>query len=92
YTQRDIDHAAGGDLMELSAEEAWETIKDCAQCDKQWKNPTSTISDQTIANLKAQLVGNEMVRVKIPRCMSWLDAYDEPLGDLDMMEDEAENS
>ncbi|GKE30605.1 hypothetical protein Tco_1445989, partial [Tanacetum coccineum] len=72
YTQRDIDHATGGDLMELSAEEAWETIEDCAQCDKQWQNPTSTISDQSIANLKAQLVGNEMVRVKIYRCMSWL--------------------
>ncbi|GKF88214.1 hypothetical protein Tco_0259091, partial [Tanacetum coccineum] len=85
YTQRDIDYAAGGDLMELSAEEAWETIEDCAQCDKQWKNPTSTISDQSIANLKAQLVGNEMVRVKIPRCMSWLgstNAYDEPISSL----------
>ncbi|GJS40409.1 hypothetical protein Tco_0565452 [Tanacetum coccineum] len=33
----------------------------------------------------------EMVMVKIPKCMSWLDAYDEPIGDLDMMEDEAEN-
>ncbi|GJU92944.1 ribonuclease H-like domain-containing protein [Tanacetum coccineum] len=32
-----------------------------------------------------------MVMVKVPWCMSWLDAYDEPLGDLDMMEDEAEN-
>ncbi|GJR61321.1 hypothetical protein Tco_1503483 [Tanacetum coccineum] len=66
YTQRDIDHAAGGDLMKLSGEEARETIEDCAQCDKQWKNPTNTTSDQTIANLKAQLVGNEVVRVKIP--------------------------
>ncbi|GKA98641.1 hypothetical protein Tco_0826578 [Tanacetum coccineum] len=34
----------------------------------------------------------EIVMVKIPRCMSWLDAYDEPIGDLDIMEDEAENS
>ncbi|GKE36242.1 hypothetical protein Tco_1459647 [Tanacetum coccineum] len=33
----------------------------------------------------------EMVMVKIPRCMHWLDTYDEPIGDLDMMEDEAEN-
>ncbi|GJU59654.1 hypothetical protein Tco_1237420 [Tanacetum coccineum] len=49
-----------------------------------------TISDQTIANLKAQLVGNEVVRVKIPKCMSWL-AYDEPIGDLDMMKDEVDN-
>ncbi|GKB42522.1 hypothetical protein Tco_0887464, partial [Tanacetum coccineum] len=32
-----------------------------------------------------------VVRVKIPSCMSWLDAYDEPLGDLDMMDDKVEN-
>ncbi|GKB22168.1 hypothetical protein Tco_0856091 [Tanacetum coccineum] len=87
----DINHAAGGNLKGLSAEEAWETIKDCAQCDKQWKTPTSTISDQTIKNLKDHLVGNEVVRVKIPKCMSWLDAYDEPIGDLDMMEDKVDN-
>ncbi|GJU35528.1 hypothetical protein Tco_1183882 [Tanacetum coccineum] len=31
----------------------------------------------------------EMVMVKMPKCMSWLD--DEPIGDLDMIEDEAEN-
>ncbi|GKA55533.1 hypothetical protein Tco_0754605 [Tanacetum coccineum] len=82
----------GGNLRGLSAEEAWETIKDYAQCDKQWKIPTSTISDQTIANLNGQLVRNEVVRVKIPSCMSWLDTYDEPLGDRDMMEDKVENS
>ncbi|GKF09936.1 hypothetical protein Tco_0044160, partial [Tanacetum coccineum] len=29
--------------------------------------------------------------VKIPRCMQWLDTYDEPIGDLDMMEDEVDN-
>ncbi|GJR67846.1 hypothetical protein Tco_0013911 [Tanacetum coccineum] len=81
----------GGNLRGLSAEEAWKTIEDCAQCDKQWKTPTSTISDQTIANLKDQLVRNEVVRVKIPSCMSWLDAYDEPLGYLDIMEDKVEN-
>ncbi|GKD03213.1 hypothetical protein Tco_1178187 [Tanacetum coccineum] len=33
----------------------------------------------------------EMVMVKIPRCMQWLDTYDEPIGDLDMMEDEVDN-
>ncbi|GJT58988.1 hypothetical protein Tco_1002521 [Tanacetum coccineum] len=82
---------SGGNLKGLSAEEAWEAIEDCAQCNKQWKNPTSTISDQTIANLKDQLVGNEVVRVKIPSCMSWLDAYDEPLGDLDMVEDKVDD-
>ncbi|GKD09515.1 hypothetical protein Tco_1189200, partial [Tanacetum coccineum] len=81
----------GRNLKGLSAEEAWETIEDCAQRDKQWKNPTSTISDQTISNFKAQLVGNEVVRVKIRKCMSWLDAYDEPIGDLDMMKDKVDN-
>ncbi|GJT48106.1 ribonuclease H-like domain-containing protein [Tanacetum coccineum] len=30
---------------------------------------------------------NEVVRDKIPKCMSWLDAYDEPINDLDMMKD-----
>ncbi|GKE29773.1 hypothetical protein Tco_1445157 [Tanacetum coccineum] len=91
YTQIDINYAAGENLKGLSAEEAWGTIEDCAQCDKQWKTPTSTISDQTITNLKDHLVGNEVVRVKIPKCMSWLDAYDEPIGDLDMMEDKVDN-
>ncbi|GJU36973.1 hypothetical protein Tco_1185327 [Tanacetum coccineum] len=77
YTKIDINHATGGNLRILSVEEAWETIEDCAQCDKQWKNPTSIISDQTIANLKAQLVENEVVRIEIPKCMAWLD--DEPI-------------
>ncbi|GJS50533.1 ribonuclease H-like domain-containing protein [Tanacetum coccineum] len=88
YTQIDINHAAGGNLKGLSAEEAWETIEDCAQCNKQWKNPTS---DQTITNLKDHLVGNEVVRVNIPKCMSWLEADDEHIGDLDMMEDKVDN-
>ncbi|GJZ23259.1 hypothetical protein Tco_0560718 [Tanacetum coccineum] len=74
-------------LKGSSSEEACETIEDCVQRDKHWKNPSSTISDQTIANLMAQLIGNEVVRVKIPKCMSWLDAYDEPIGDLEMMKD-----
>ncbi|GJY57596.1 hypothetical protein Tco_0456711 [Tanacetum coccineum] len=33
----------------------------------------------------------EMVMVKVPRCMSWLDAHDEPIGDINTMEDEVEN-
>ncbi|GJR71013.1 hypothetical protein Tco_0017078 [Tanacetum coccineum] len=89
YTQIDIDHAAGGNLKVLSAEEEWETIEDCAQCDKQWKNLTSTIPDQTIANLMTQLVENEVVRVKIPKCVAWLD--DEPIRDLNTMEDKVDN-
>ncbi|GKB31143.1 hypothetical protein Tco_0870544 [Tanacetum coccineum] len=88
YTQIDIDHAAGGNLRVLSAEEVWETIEDCAQCNKQWKNPTSTNPNQTIANLKTQLVENEVVKVKIPKCMAWLD--DEPIRDLNTMEDKVD--
>ncbi|GJZ79907.1 hypothetical protein Tco_0644744 [Tanacetum coccineum] len=90
YTQIDLEYVAGGNLRRLSAEEAWETIEDCVQCDKQWKNLTSTISDQTIANLKTQLVKNEVVRVKIPKLMAWLD--DEPIRDLNTMEDKVDNS
>ncbi|GJR20827.1 hypothetical protein Tco_0969354 [Tanacetum coccineum] len=81
--------SVGGNLRVLSAEEAWETIKDCAQCDKHWKNPTSTIPDQTIANLKTQLVENEVVRVMIPKCMPWLD--DELIRDLNTIEDKVDN-
>ncbi|GJS44457.1 hypothetical protein Tco_0569500 [Tanacetum coccineum] len=33
----------------------------------------------------------EVVMVKFPKCMSWLDAYDEPIGDLDMIEDKVDN-
>ncbi|GKD21620.1 hypothetical protein Tco_1223323, partial [Tanacetum coccineum] len=31
YTKLDINYAAGGNLRRLSAEEAWESIEDCAQ-------------------------------------------------------------
>ncbi|GKA84609.1 hypothetical protein Tco_0806204 [Tanacetum coccineum] len=55
------------------------------------ENPTSTSFNHTIKNLKAELVGNEVVRVKKPKCMSWLDTYDEPIGDLDMMEDKVDS-
>nr|GEX25850.1 hypothetical protein [Tanacetum cinerariifolium] len=33
----------------------------------------------------------EIVMVKIPKCMPWLDACDEPIGDLDIMEDKVDN-
>ncbi|GJW78402.1 putative reverse transcriptase domain-containing protein [Tanacetum coccineum] len=45
-------------------------------------------------NDAAQLVGNEMVRVKIPRCMSWLgttDACDDHIGGQDMKNNEVGN-
>nr|GEX34629.1 hypothetical protein [Tanacetum cinerariifolium] len=53
------------------------------------KTPTSTILDQTIANLKTQLVEKEVVKVKIPKYMAWLD--DEPVGDLNTIEDKVDN-
>ncbi|GKE28658.1 hypothetical protein Tco_1444042 [Tanacetum coccineum] len=33
----------------------------------------------------------EMVMVKVPMCMSWLDTHDEPIGDLNTIVDKAEN-
>nr|GEV33134.1 hypothetical protein [Tanacetum cinerariifolium] len=60
-----------------------ESCADKAKEKRKWKKPTSTISDQTIANFKTQLDENEVVRVMIPKCMSWLDAYDEPIGDME---------
>ncbi|GKD67487.1 hypothetical protein Tco_1309595, partial [Tanacetum coccineum] len=47
-------------------------------------NPTSAISDETIANPNAQIVGYDMVRVQVPRCMAWLD-YDEHVDSLSTM-------
>ncbi|GJS53378.1 hypothetical protein Tco_0626740 [Tanacetum coccineum] len=90
YTKIDINYASGGNLRRLSAEEAWETMRIYAANADEYsrKNPTSNISNQTIANLKAKLVNHEVVRVMIPKCMSWLDAYDEPIGD---MEDKVDN-
>ncbi|GKD53704.1 hypothetical protein Tco_1287091 [Tanacetum coccineum] len=55
---------AEGDLMKFSDIEAWYAIKDCAQYDKKCSNPTRAISDETIANPNAQIVGDDMVRVQ----------------------------
>nr|GEY02621.1 reverse transcriptase domain-containing protein [Tanacetum cinerariifolium] len=51
----------------------------------------SQLTDYDIIYEKDHLVRNEVVRVKIHKCMSWLDAYDEPIGDIDMMEDKIDN-
>ncbi|GKB68594.1 hypothetical protein Tco_0930006 [Tanacetum coccineum] len=94
----DIDYAAGGDIIKLSAKEAWITIEDYVQYDKEMENLINVISDQSIANLKAQvkkLVGNEMVRVEIPRYISWLGSthsYDEHIGSLGMMDNQVGNT
>nr|GEY66078.1 hypothetical protein [Tanacetum cinerariifolium] len=50
-----IDHAPCGKLKELNAEEAWETIEDCALYEhEEWDTSADVISDQSIASLKAQ--------------------------------------
>ncbi|GJU85766.1 hypothetical protein Tco_1293312 [Tanacetum coccineum] len=52
---------------------------------KKCSNPTSAISDKTIANPDAQIVRYDMVRVQVPRCMVWLD-YDEHVDILSTMD------
>ncbi|GJX83516.1 hypothetical protein Tco_0332997 [Tanacetum coccineum] len=82
-----INLTAEGDLRKFSDIGAWYAIEDCAQYDKKCSNPTSAISDETIANLNAQIVGDDMVRVQVPRCMAWLD-YDEHVDSLSTMDNE----
>ncbi|GJT66749.1 hypothetical protein Tco_1018229 [Tanacetum coccineum] len=50
-------------------------------------NPTSAISDETIANPNAQIVGDDMVRVQVPRYMAWLD-YNKHVDSLSTMDNE----
>ncbi|GJV21918.1 hypothetical protein Tco_1370938 [Tanacetum coccineum] len=54
---------------------------------KRYSNPTSANSDETIANPNAQIVGDDMVRVQVPRCMAWLN-YDEHVDSLSTMDNE----
>ncbi|GJU90350.1 hypothetical protein Tco_1302773 [Tanacetum coccineum] len=64
YTRMDLDFAADKNLRELSGEEAWEAIENFAQGQKEWDNPPNIISEQELANLKAQakrLFGDEKV-------------------------------
>ncbi|GJR56924.1 hypothetical protein Tco_1499086 [Tanacetum coccineum] len=58
---------AKGDLRKFSDIGAWYAIEDCAQYDKKYSNPTSAISNEIIANPNAQIVGDDMVRVHVPR-------------------------
>ncbi|GJY96486.1 hypothetical protein Tco_0513396 [Tanacetum coccineum] len=74
YTQMDLDFAADGNLRELSGEEAWETIENFAQGQKEWDNPPNIISEQEIENLKVhakRLFGNENVWVEMHRNIAW---------------------
>ncbi|GKE18991.1 hypothetical protein Tco_1426568, partial [Tanacetum coccineum] len=74
YTRTNLDFAADGNLRELSGEEAWETIENFDQGQKEWDNPPNIISKQEVANLKAQekrLFGNEDVWVEMHRGIAW---------------------
>nr|GEU55759.1 hypothetical protein [Tanacetum cinerariifolium] len=50
-------------------------------------NPTSAFTDEIIANPNAQIVRDDMVRVQVPRCMTWLD-YDEHVDSISVMDNE----
>ncbi|GJU57722.1 hypothetical protein Tco_1235488 [Tanacetum coccineum] len=74
YTRMELDFAADGNLRELNGEEAWEAIENFAQGQKEWDNPPNIISEQEVANLKAQakiLFGNENVWVEMHRGIAW---------------------
>ncbi|GJW82202.1 hypothetical protein Tco_0146177 [Tanacetum coccineum] len=55
-----------GDLRKFSDIGAWYAIEDYAKYDKNYSNPISAISDETIANLNAQIVRDDMVREYTP--------------------------
>nr|GEV67527.1 hypothetical protein [Tanacetum cinerariifolium] len=76
---------AEGGLRKFSDIGAWYAIEDCTQYDKKYSNPTSAIPDETIANLNAQIVRDDMVKVQVPRCMAWLN-YDEHVDSLSTMD------
>ncbi|GKA16492.1 hypothetical protein Tco_0696239 [Tanacetum coccineum] len=70
----ELDFAADEGLRELSGKEAWEAIENFAQGQKEWDNPPNIISEQEVANLKAQakrLFGNENVWVEMHRGITW---------------------
>ncbi|GJY71699.1 hypothetical protein Tco_0475402 [Tanacetum coccineum] len=76
-----------GDLRKFSDIGAWYAIEDCIQYYKKCSNPTSVISDETITNPNAQILGDDIVRVQVPRCMEWLD-YDEHVDSISTMDNE----
>ncbi|GKD65768.1 hypothetical protein Tco_1307876 [Tanacetum coccineum] len=76
----DLNFVANGDLRELSAEEAWETIKNFAQGQKEWDKPFKAITEQELASMRAQsneLFGNKIFWFETPRCIAW-DKVDNP--------------
>nr|GEV71120.1 hypothetical protein [Tanacetum cinerariifolium] len=70
----DLYFASDGNLWEISDEEAWEAIENFAQGQKEWDNPPNIISEQEVANLKAEakrLFGNKNVWVEMHRGIAW---------------------
>ncbi|GKB50210.1 hypothetical protein Tco_0900963 [Tanacetum coccineum] len=70
----DLDFSTDGNLRELSGQEAWEAIENFTQGQNEVDNPPNFISEQVLANLKAQvkrLLGNEEVWVEIHRGIAW---------------------
>ncbi|GJX23156.1 hypothetical protein Tco_0227601 [Tanacetum coccineum] len=74
YTQVDLDFCGDGTLENLMVEEAWETIENFAQGQKEWDNPPNIISELEIENLKVHAkrsFGNEIVWVEMHRNIAW---------------------
>ncbi|GJX50379.1 hypothetical protein Tco_0277224 [Tanacetum coccineum] len=71
-----------GDLRELSAKEAWKTIENFSQGQKEWDKPFKAITEQELASLRAQeneLFGNE--KVYTPP-VTYLEEVEETIGIL----------
>nr|GEV04682.1 integrase, catalytic region, zinc finger, CCHC-type, peptidase aspartic, catalytic [Tanacetum cinerariifolium] len=47
--------------------------------------------EKFLRDVGALLGRNEVVKVRMPKCMSFLDAYGEPICDLDLMKDKVDN-
>jgi hypothetical protein len=95
YDQMRIEDFANGDFRELSAEEAWDAIEDCAQYYYRVDNPTNVSTSQLNINFQdheTSLFGDEYISVEIPK---WLSCnaivQNKHIGNLDKMEDEVNN-
>ncbi|GJY29177.1 hypothetical protein Tco_0404944 [Tanacetum coccineum] len=78
----DLDFAADGNLRELSSEEAWETIENFAQGQKEWDNPPNIISEQEIENLKFMQKDYLEMKMFGFRCIEVEPLDETPLEDL----------
>ncbi|GKB27549.1 hypothetical protein Tco_0866950, partial [Tanacetum coccineum] len=85
-TASQITHDAVTTHLKTVSQDLQTVSDDCAKYDKKkCSNPTSAISDETIANPNAQIVRDDMVRVQVPRYMAWLN-YDEHIDSLSTMD------